>query len=83
MKLTFSTSADSILSRSRDFQNALLKALEHLPGHGFVEGKVGRIAGNDEIVLMCQGHDPITVTQPEFKNPATISRIAEEWSRTE
>lgn len=83
MKATFSSSADAILARNRDFQKSLLAALEALPGHCFIDGKVGRIAQNDEIVLMCQGHDAITLTNDDLKMASTVNRIVDTWSKKE
>jgi hypothetical protein len=80
MKATFSVSAEAILARNRDFQKALLAAIEPLPGNCFIDGKVGRIAQNDELAIMCQGHNPITITNDDLKLASTVSNIVAKLS---
>lgn len=83
MKVTFSPAAEQILSRNKDFREALLAAIESgLTGHCFIDGRIGRTPSNDELVLMCQGHDPITVPSNEFRDEATVKRIVQTWSST-
>ena len=83
MKATFSSTAEAIMARHMDFQKALLAAIAPLPGHCFVDGKVGRIAQNDELVVMSQGHDPITLTNDDLKMASTPQSIAEKLAKTE
>lgn len=80
MKATFSASAEAILARNRDFQKELLAALEPLPGYCFIEGKVGRIAQNDELAIMSAGHNQITITNAELKLPSTVKNIVAKLS---
>lgn len=81
MIVTFSQAAEMILSRHKQFRERLLAALERdLAGQCFVDGRIGRGPTNDELVLMSQGHDPITVPYDEFPDEATIKRIVREWS---
>ena len=82
-KATFSASAEAILARNRDFQKALLAALEPLPGHCFIDGKVGRIAQNDELAIMSQGHNPINITNDDLKLASTVPNIVEKLSTPE
>jgi hypothetical protein len=83
MKATFSGSAEAILARNRDFQKALLAALEPLPGYCFIDGKVGRIAQNDELAIMSQGHNPINITNDDLKRESTVKNIVEKLSTPE
>lgn len=80
MIATFSQAAEMILSRHKQFRERLLAAVESgLPGQCFIDGRIGRGPTTDELVLMCQGHDPITVPYDEFADEATIRRIVREW----
>lgn len=83
MKVTFSASAEAILARNRDFQKALLAALEPLPGYCFIDGKVGRIAQNDELSVMCQGRNPIGITNDDLKLASTVPNIVAKLSTPE
>lgn len=80
MNATFSASAEAILARNRDFQKALLTAIEPLPGNCFIDGKVGRIAQNDELAIMSQGHNQITITNDELKRASTVPNIVAKLS---
>lgn len=81
MTVTFSQAAEMILSRHKQFRETLLAAIESgLTGHCFIDGRIGRTPTNDELILMCQGHDPITVPYNEFRDEATVKRIVQEWS---
>ena len=81
MTITFSQSADMILSRHQEFREGLLKLLGERPaGHCFIDGRVGRTPGDDELVLRCQGQPAITIPYHEFGDAATLQRILEEWS---
>jgi hypothetical protein len=81
MTATFSQAAEMILSRHKQFRERLLKAIEGtVAGQCFIDGRIGRSPTNDELVLMCQGHQPINVEYSEFADEATIKRIIQEWS---
>ena len=81
MKVTFSATAEAILARNRDFQKELLAAMEPLPGHCFIDGKVGRIAQNDELAIMCQGHNPISITNDDLKRASTVPNLIAQMSK--
>jgi hypothetical protein len=81
MKATTSTVADQIFGRHLDLRAAVMAAIEPLPGFCYIEGKVGRIPQNDELVFMSQGRDPITFTAAEMKLETMPARIAEAWSK--
>ncbi len=81
MIVTLSPAGDLVLSRTKDFCDALLKVLEGLSGGScFVDGRIGRTAATNELVLMSQDHEPIVVPNSEFGDPATLQRIVKEWS---
>lgn len=81
MTATFSQAAEMILSRHKQFRERLLAAIErNLTGQCFIDGRIGSSPTTDELVLMCQGHDPITVPYDEFPDDATLKRIVQEWS---
>jgi len=80
MNVTFSQSADAILSRQRDFRDSLVQALGGLPGNCFIDGKVGRSPPDDSLVLMCQNRQSITVQSYEFEGAATVEAIVKQWS---
>jgi hypothetical protein len=80
MKVTYSPSAEAILARNRDFQKALEAGIASLPGGCFVDGKVGRIAENDEIKIMAAGCDPITLTNDDLKSDSTAARVIAQMS---
>lgn len=81
MTATFSQAAEMILSRHKQFRERLLAAVEGIPaGQCFIDGRIGRGPTTDELVLMCQGHEPITVPYFEFPDEATIRRIVKKWS---
>jgi hypothetical protein len=80
MNATLSASAEAILARNRDFQKELLAAIEPLPGTCFIDGRVGRIAQNDELAIMCLGHKQITITNDELKLASTVRDIVAKLS---
>src|SRR5579872_2201220 len=81
MKATYSPTAEQILARNRDFQKALEAGIASLPGGCYIEGKVGRIAENDEIRIMAQGCDPITLTNDDLKRDTTAARVIAQMSK--
>jgi hypothetical protein len=80
MIATFSSAADMILSRHKNFRDGLLKVIEPLAGSCFIDGRVGRNPCDDQVTLMCQAYDPIVVPYEEFKVASTLARIARTWS---
>jgi hypothetical protein len=80
LKITFSQSADAILSRHGAFQKNLQEALASLPGSCFIDGRVGRSAPDDRVVLMSQDRETITLQDYEFEETATVKRIVEQLS---
>jgi len=80
MQVTISSTAEAMLSRYPLSRERLLAILQSVPGNCFIDGKVGRIPGNDELVLRSRDHRPLSVTHPEFSDPTTMERIIQEWS---
>jgi hypothetical protein len=80
MKVTLSPTADAMLSRYPHSRERLLAALEGSPGHCFIDGKVGRIPGNDELVFRSPDYPALTIPHAEFADPAMLARVIQEWS---
>jgi hypothetical protein len=79
MRVTFSQTADAMLGPYTSSREKLLAVLEALPGDCFIDGKVGRIPGNDELVLRSMKHRPISIPHSDFSDPARLGRVIEEW----
>jgi len=82
MQVTFSQTAEALLGPYRQSRDVLLAALAGLPGSCFIDGKVGRIAGNDELVLRALNHRPTSVPHSDFSDPARLGRVVEEWANS-
>ena len=80
MNVTFSQTAEAILSRHADFRDSLVQALGALPGNCFIDAKVGRSPRDDSVVLLCRNRETITVSYNEFGNAATVKQIVRQWS---
>jgi hypothetical protein len=80
MQLTFSQPADAILGRYIQSREKLVAVLAALPGHCFIDGKVGRIPGNDELVLRSPDYPPMTVPHAQFSDPTRLGHVLEEWA---
>src|SRR5262249_47040078 len=80
MQVTFSQTAEAMLGPYRQSREVLLAALAGLPGSCFIDGKVGRIAGNGELTLRSPDHRPTTTPHAEFSDPVRLGRAIEEWS---
>lgn len=83
MTVTLSPAAEQILSAHKDFRDHLVEAIQKgFKGSCFMDGRVGRTHSNDELVIMAQGQDAITVSVPEFVD-STIGDIVKRWSTSE
>lgn len=80
MTVTLSPAAEQILSTHKDFRDHLVEAIQNgFKGSCFMDGRVGRTHSNDELIIMAQGQDAITVPVPEF-DESTIKDILKRWS---
>lgn len=79
MKVTFSQTADAMLGPYVQSHKQLLAALGGVPGQCFIDGKVGRIPGNDDLVFRSPNLPALTLSHAEFADPAAVERLIEEW----
>jgi hypothetical protein len=68
MNVTFSPTANTVLSRHKTFQDNLLEALSGLPGTCYIDVRVGRTPPDDCLILMSQNREPLSIPYFEFAN---------------